>query len=92
MATPSPDERNRRESLEITPYKTRRPSVAFEFQESITHCFCAFLLIADSSFATDGYFVTGFGAKQQGQGGELPRCVTILVTYNIFLFMLLDFY
>jgi len=29
----------------------------------------AFVLFADSSFATDGYFVTGFGAKQQGQGG-----------------------
>jgi long-chain fatty acid transport protein len=29
----------------------------------------AFLLIANSSFATDGYFLTGFGTKQQGQGG-----------------------
>jgi len=29
----------------------------------------AFLLIANSSFATDGYFLTGYGTKQQGQGG-----------------------
>jgi len=29
----------------------------------------AFLLVGDSSFATDGYFLTGFGTKQQGQGG-----------------------
>ncbi|MDR3739703.1 MAG: outer membrane protein transport protein [Terracidiphilus sp.] len=27
------------------------------------------ILIAPQSFATDGYFVTGFGTKQQGQGG-----------------------
>jgi long-chain fatty acid transport protein len=29
----------------------------------------AFLAIVDASFATDGYFLTGFGTKQQGQGG-----------------------
>jgi hypothetical protein len=29
----------------------------------------AFLSIADLSFATDGYFLTGYGTKQQGQGG-----------------------
>ena len=29
----------------------------------------ALLFIADSSFATDGYFLTGYGTKQQGQGG-----------------------
>jgi len=29
----------------------------------------AFLSIADASFATDGYFLTGYGTKQQGQGG-----------------------
>jgi uncharacterized membrane protein YedE/YeeE len=29
----------------------------------------AFLLIVNSSFATDGYFLTGYGTKQQGQGG-----------------------
>jgi len=29
----------------------------------------AFLLIADASFATDGYFLTGYGTKQQGKGG-----------------------
>jgi long-chain fatty acid transport protein len=28
-----------------------------------------FLAITSSAFATDGYFVTGFGTKQQGQGG-----------------------
>lgn len=27
------------------------------------------LLFVDASFATDGYFITGYGAKQQGQGG-----------------------
>jgi long-chain fatty acid transport protein len=27
------------------------------------------MLSANSSFATDGYFVTGYGVKQQGQGG-----------------------
>jgi long-chain fatty acid transport protein len=29
----------------------------------------AFLLIVNASFATDGYFLTGYGTKQQGQGG-----------------------
>lgn len=29
----------------------------------------AFLFIVNSSFATDGYFLTGYGTKQQGQGG-----------------------
>lgn len=29
----------------------------------------AFLSIVDASFATDGYFLTGYGTKQQGQGG-----------------------
>jgi long-chain fatty acid transport protein len=29
----------------------------------------AFLFFVDSSFATDGYFLTGYGTKQQGQGG-----------------------
>ena len=29
----------------------------------------ASLVIVDSSFATDGYFLTGYGAKQQGRGG-----------------------
>jgi long-chain fatty acid transport protein len=29
----------------------------------------ASLLIADAAFATDGYFLTGYGTKQQGQGG-----------------------
>jgi long-subunit fatty acid transport protein len=29
----------------------------------------AFLLIPAFSFATDGYFLTGYGTKQQGQGG-----------------------
>jgi len=29
----------------------------------------AFLSIAASSFATDGYFLTGYGTKEQGQGG-----------------------
>lgn len=29
----------------------------------------AFLVIVNSSFATDGYFLTGYGTKQQGQGG-----------------------
>lgn len=29
----------------------------------------AALLIADAAFATDGYFLTGYGTKQQGQGG-----------------------
>jgi long-chain fatty acid transport protein len=27
------------------------------------------LLLVNSSFATDGYFLTGYGAKQQGRGG-----------------------
>jgi len=27
------------------------------------------LLVVDSAFATDGYFLTGYGTKQQGQGG-----------------------
>jgi long-chain fatty acid transport protein len=31
--------------------------------------FLAFLSIVDASFATDGYFLTGYGTKQQGQGG-----------------------
>jgi len=29
----------------------------------------ASLLIVNSAFATDGYFLTGYGTKQQGQGG-----------------------
>jgi long-chain fatty acid transport protein len=29
----------------------------------------AFLFFVDSAFATDGYFLTGYGTKQQGQGG-----------------------
>jgi len=29
----------------------------------------ASLMIVSSAFATDGYFLTGFGTKQQGQGG-----------------------
>lgn len=29
----------------------------------------AIVLVAQAGFATDGYFVTGFGAKQQGKGG-----------------------
>jgi long-chain fatty acid transport protein len=29
----------------------------------------ALVLFVNSSFATDGYFITGYGAKQQGQGG-----------------------
>ena len=29
----------------------------------------AFLFLAQTSFATDGYFLTGYGTKQQGQGG-----------------------
>lgn len=29
----------------------------------------ASLVTVDSSFATDGYFLTGYGAKQQGRGG-----------------------
>jgi long-chain fatty acid transport protein len=29
----------------------------------------ASLLIVDSAFATDGYFLTGYGTKQQGHGG-----------------------
>ena len=29
----------------------------------------ALLFVANSSFATDGYFETGYGVKQQGQGG-----------------------
>ena len=29
----------------------------------------ASLVVVDSSFATDGYFLTGYGAKQQGRGG-----------------------
>jgi long-chain fatty acid transport protein len=29
----------------------------------------AFLSIVSASFATDGYFLTGYGTKQQGQGG-----------------------
>jgi long-chain fatty acid transport protein len=29
----------------------------------------AALLLVNSSFATDGYFLTGYGAKQQGRGG-----------------------
>ena len=29
----------------------------------------AFLFIVNSSFATDGYFLTGYGTKQQGHGG-----------------------
>jgi len=29
----------------------------------------ASLVVVDSSYATDGYFLTGYGAKQQGRGG-----------------------
>ena len=29
----------------------------------------ASLLLVNSAFATDGYFLTGYGAKQQGRGG-----------------------
>jgi len=29
----------------------------------------ASLLIVNSAYATDGYFLTGYGTKQQGQGG-----------------------
>ncbi len=30
---------------------------------------CSFFFLMTPSFATDGYFATGYGAKQQGQGG-----------------------
>jgi long-chain fatty acid transport protein len=35
----------------------------------VTVFLIAALFVVDSSFATDGYFLTGYGAKQQGRGG-----------------------
>jgi long-chain fatty acid transport protein len=35
----------------------------------VTVVLIAALFVVDSSFATDGYFLTGYGAKQQGRGG-----------------------
>jgi long-chain fatty acid transport protein len=36
---------------------------------SVLSIVIASLLIVNSAFATDGYFLTGYGTKQQGQGG-----------------------
>jgi long-chain fatty acid transport protein len=49
--------------------KFREKAFMKHIAKNILVVLVASLVVVDSSFATDGYFLTGYGAKQQGRGG-----------------------
>jgi long-chain fatty acid transport protein len=57
--------------LHLPPSATRNKENAMKKQtvRRVLSGALVWMSIVQSSFATDGYFVTGFGTKQQGQGG-----------------------
>ena len=46
--------------------KFREKAFMKHIAKNILVVLVASLVVVDSSFATDGYFLTGYGAKQQG--------------------------